>query len=73
MKAAKRTKDEVDKSLKEKVRELKDYGEKIDDLQNSLSTLQKRFDMKDAFYKEEVKKYNDKFMEAEREKLKLST
>lgn len=59
--------------MKEKVRELKDYGEKIDDLQNSLSTLQKRFDMKDAFYKEEVKKYNDKFMEAEREKLKLST
>jgi|JI6StandDraft_1071083.scaffolds.fasta_scaffold20092_8 hypothetical protein len=28
--------------------------------------------MKDSFYKEEVKKYNDKFMEAEHEKLKLA-
>jgi hypothetical protein len=55
------------------LRELRESTEKLDDLQNSLTTLQKRFDMKDNFYKEEVKKYNDKFMESEHEKLRLIT
>lgn len=72
-KNAKRAKDDLDKVLKEKVRELKDSSEKIEDLQNSVATLQKRFDMKDSFYKDEVKKYNDKFMEAEHERLRLTT
>ena len=65
IKIAKRSKDEFDKALKEKIRELRDSSEKAEDLQNSLTTLQKRFDMKESFYKEEVKKYNDKFIEAE--------
>lgn len=43
----------------------------MDDLTNSCATNQKRLEMKDAFYKEEVKKYSEKLVESELQKQKL--
>jgi hypothetical protein len=52
------------------MRELREALEKNDDLLGAVTTLEKRLEMKETFYKEEIKKYSEKQsgVEAERQR-----
>ena len=44
--------------FREAKRECREAQEKSEDLQTAFNTLQKRLDLKETFYKEELRKYN---------------
>lgn len=66
-----RAKEESDRIAKEKQKEYNLLLDRVEDLTNSSATNQKRLEMKDTFYKEEVKKYSEKLVESELQKQKL--
>lgn len=47
--------------------------DRVEDLTNSSATNQKRLEMKDTFYKEEVRKYSEKLVESELQRQKITS
>ena len=65
--------EEADRNLKEKLKDYNVMVDRVEDLTNSSATNQKRLEMKDTFYKEEVRKYSEKLVESELQRQKITS
>jgi chromosome segregation ATPase len=65
LKVSKKAREDLDKMLRDKMREFRELSEKYDDQMTTIATLEKRLEMKESFFKEEVRKYGERQAELE--------